>query len=43
VVWNEKGDRRACGYMLQLSKDQGRTLEASWIVATVANSSVEMG
>jgi hypothetical protein len=28
---------------VKLSKDQFRALETSWIVATVANSAVEMG
>jgi hypothetical protein len=43
VVWNEKGDRRARGYMWKLSEDQGKASEASQVVVAVANSLVEMG
>jgi hypothetical protein len=43
MVQNEKGDRKARGYMWQLSEDQGRASEASWVVVAIVNSLVEMG
>jgi hypothetical protein len=43
VVWNEKGDSGVCCHMRQLSKNQGRALEARRFVADIADSSVEMG
>jgi hypothetical protein len=43
VVRYEKGDSRVCGYMRQLSKDQGRASETRRFVADVVDSSVKMG